>query len=506
MSSIQSSGKNAPTVKGLENGNGTRSVAGLVVAGLVTVAGSWIGMAAYMDYRLQSLEDRLINETKQQVVSIADTTRTTFNTQLTQVNDGLAGKIENTASTLARGIIDIKQTQTKMANEILTGNVVAEQIGDLKAQIQSFITEKQGSLQNEVAQLAAKIENGNQTVSQALEVHSNANRSSDEALLTALQNLGTNLGEVNTGLLARMDTNAKSLEDLVKNTNENNVQLLYKELSALAEKVTSLNTEFSNSQTALRELNASVPEWQKSSQEQLAQLTESNQSVTQDLQSQMGELQTKFNEMDQQITSANESLMRALYVTSEGMEGAKIEIKSELENSKQVTSTEIHNLVQNLQDVSKQIESIKQNISTQTTGSQSSALPFPKTPEFEKLVSSLQSISLKTNDLRTQIDSRVKEVQEKTETWLGRDDASEKAGAIRDMLLNYTSLAEMAGGKLDTLIEGLQNIGQIMESINGGKISQERDTAQLSPSCEKPTEIGMNPEDRTSEAQKDPAQ
>ncbi len=44
---------------------GNRNTTGIVVTGLVTIVGSWVGMAAYMDYRIQNIEKKLSNETKQ---------------------------------------------------------------------------------------------------------------------------------------------------------------------------------------------------------------------------------------------------------------------------------------------------------------------------------------------------------------------------------------------------------------------------------------------------------
>ena len=57
--------------------NGARSSTGLVVAGLVTIVGSWIGMAAYMDYRLNEVE-----QSQQKVVSAVDSTRASLNEQI----------------------------------------------------------------------------------------------------------------------------------------------------------------------------------------------------------------------------------------------------------------------------------------------------------------------------------------------------------------------------------------------------------------------------------------
>lgn len=526
MANTKTPGKNgAQHAAGLENGNGTRSAAGLVVAGLVTVIGSWIGMAAYMDYRLQSMEERINNGTKQQVAAAADVTRTTLNTSVAQLTQGVNSKIDSTSSILAGGILEIKQSQSQMTNDILTANTLTEQLNELKNSIQTFVAEKQGALQDNLVQLAAKVEEGNLNTYRTVESVAQANRSSQEAILAAIQGVDSNLAEVNSSLLAHMDTNVKSLEDLVRTNQETNAkqlsdlaanvtsissganensQQINSELSSLAEKVTSLSDEFTASQDSMRTLSESLPQWQKSGQELINQWMESAKTSNQDLQTQVGEIQTKFQEMSQRLDSANESLMRALYVTSEGMEGTKVEIKSELENSKQTTSTEIKNLAQSLQDVSKQIESIKQNISTQTTGAQSSSTPFTQTPEFEKLVASLQSISLKTGDLRSQIDSQVNEVKTRTETLLGQDSASEKAGAMRDMLKNFTSLAETAGGQLDTLIEGLQNVSLMVDGLRGVKISQESESSPTPSDSGQSPAIGMNSEDRSPETQNFP--
>ncbi|MBN2329644.1 MAG: hypothetical protein JXR73_21060 [Candidatus Omnitrophica bacterium] len=517
---------------GLENGNGARSAAGLVVAGLVTVVGSWIGMAAYMDYRLQGMEDRIATETKQQVVSVVDASRTTLGAQINTFSDGITTKINDTSSVLAKGLLDLTEKQEsrhQKTMEAIDQNDanLSLAMNDLKStaldEIRTSLKSQQESIQNDITQLTAKVEAGNQDISQAVQTISRSTRSSNDAVLAAVQNMKNNLAEMNTGLLAHMDANAQSLQDLINLSNQQRSQelvdlaaqfnlaaegsnegakILSEQLAVLAQRVTTLSDEMVESQNAVQELSVQVPDWKNASQKQILQISETAQSIQKSLSDQVDGLQNKMSEMDKRLNSTSETLMRALYLTSEGMEGTKVEIKSHLENSKQETSAEIRNLVQGLSDVSRQIEMLKENVTTKTAGSQSSSLPFLQTPQFEQLVSSIQTISSKTNSLRDQIDSQVKEVKARTETLLGNESAPDQTGALRDMLLNFTSLADMAGGELDTLLEGLHHVTVMVEDIKGEKITQEADAASAALEGENAAEIGMNPEDRNPQTQK----
>ncbi len=521
----------APPVNGLESGNGTRSAAGLVVAGLVTVVGSWIGMAAYMDYRLQGMEERFTNETKQQVTSVADTTRTTLNSQISQFSNGIHSKIDDTSSILAKGLLDLNQKQEENQSATLAaieqnGKVVTDQFRELEKtshnEIATLLQTQQESIQNGLTQLTALVEAGNREIAQNADTIQRANRTSSEAVLAAVTNLDNNLAEMNSGIRAHIDTNARSLEDLVKQSNETNGKQLAElasnmtsvatganegsmklsaEMTALAQRISMMKNEIATSQSTVRELSASIPEWQKANQEQLKTLSDASSSITQQMKTQVAEIQDKIKEMGQRIDSTSESLLRALYMTSEGMEGTKIEIKSQLENSKQETAAEIRNLAQSLQGVSTQIENLQKNVTSQTTGSQSSALPFTEMPEFGQLMASLQSISLKVNDLRSQIDSQVLEVKTRTETLLNESGTPEKAETLRDMLHNFTSLAELAGGRLDILLEGLQEAHSIIEGYQTKSISQES-TSEESDSENDSNEIGLNPEERDQDTAK----
>ncbi|MGC9330176.1 MAG: hypothetical protein ACP5I1_21245, partial [Candidatus Hinthialibacter sp.] len=77
---------------------------------------------------------------------------------------------------------------------------------------------------------------------------------------------------------------------------------------------------------------------------------------------------------------------------------------------------------------------------------------------------------------------------------------------VHDMLIHFTSLADMAGGQLDTLLEVLHHAAVMVEDIQGSlpgeKITQEADSSQPAPNQEKVAEIGMNPENHDAQAQK----
>ncbi len=460
----------SPPNNGLENGNGKRSAAGLVVSGLVVVVGSWIGMAAYMDYRLQGMEKRINADAKHNIVSVSDKTNTT----LSKFGKDLETKINDTSSILAKGLLDIKQTDEGYHSETL--QAIA----------------KNGS---EVAQAVSNIESTNQDIVRVVQTLGRTSRISGEAILTAVQNLDSNMVEANTGLLAQIDQKNQTLKDLIKlsnnntntqlselassvntieNRNQNDSQKISAELTLMAQKISNLGKDIDSSNKAVSELCASVPQLQKDNQQQMCTLTESTQTIQKDIQSNLGDLQAKVNQMNASIDSTSESMMRALYITSEGMEGTKVEIKSQLENSKKQTSVEIGKLVQSLRDVSSKLDTLKQDVA-QNPEAQSSYVPLEETPQFEKLTSTLQGITKKTNTLRSQIDNQVKEVKARTETLFAKENAPENGDALREMLHTFTSLADTAGGQLDSLLERLESLDKIVAGLCSD------------PPCEKPT-------------------
>ncbi|MGC9327242.1 MAG: hypothetical protein ACP5I1_06390, partial [Candidatus Hinthialibacter sp.] len=417
----------------LTHGNGARSAAGLVAAGLVTIVGSWIGMAAYMDYRLQGIEDRIATETQQQVVSAVDSSRTILGSQIDKFSNGITTKINDTSSVLAKGLLDLTEKQEirhQKTLEAINQNDanLSLAMNDLKNsalnKIHTTLSSQQELIHNEISQLAEKVEENNHGISQTVQTISRSTLSAHDAVLAAVQNVNNNLAEVNTGLLAHMDANAQSLQDLIhlsnqqrsqelvdladqfnlaaESTNEG-AQILSERLAVLAQRVTTLSDEMLDSHHAVQELSAQVPEWEKANQKTILQISETAQSIQKSLSDQVSSIQVKMSEMDDQLNSTSETLMRALYLTSEGMEGTKVEIKSHLENSKQETTAEIRNLVQCLSNVSRQIELLQDNAAAKTAVSPSGSLPLNQTQQLEKLASSIQSISLKTNGLRAQI-------------------------------------------------------------------------------------------------------
>jgi hypothetical protein len=446
----------SPPTNGLENGNGKKSAAGLIVSGLVVVVGSWIGMAAYMDYRLQGIEKRINADAKHHITAVAEKT----NKSLSKFGKDLETKINDTSSILAKGLLDIKETDQGYHTETLQA------------------IEKTGS---EVAQVASS----NQDIVRVVQTLGRTSRISGEAILTAVQNLDSNIVDANTGLLARIDQNNQTLEDLVKlsnnntktqlaelassvntiaNGSQNDSQKISDELSLLADKISNLGKDIDSSNKAVSELCVSVPQLQKDNQQQMYTITESTKTTQKDIQSNIADLQTKVNQMNASIDSTSESMMRALYITSEGMEGTKVEIKSQLENSKKQTTVEIGKLVQSLRDVSSKLDNLKQDVA-QTPETQSSYLPIQETPQFEKLTSTLQGISKKTNTLRSQIDNQVKEVKARTETLFAKEDALKNDAALREMLHTFTSLADTAGGQLDSLLERLESLDKIVAGL-----------------------------------------
>ncbi len=475
--------------------NGARSSTGLVVAGLVTIVGSWIGMAAYMDYRLNEVE-----QSQQKVVSAVDSTRASLNEQiqtLTEKNRAslseemkaagqhLGEQIKDTSGVLAKGILDLTQKED-----------------DHYAAAMGVLNENKTLLGNAVE----------------------SSQSAQNAMLGAVQSLDKNLTAANTELREHLDATAGALQDLVKqsdlnsaarlndlaaslSTNANQMQTetqqFSAELTALARQVSDLQSEVSSSRDAMQAMNASLPGWQETSDQKITALQSSAQATQDNLRKDLDALQQKINEIGQRLDSTAESMMKALYLTSEGLEGARVELKSEFESSRSETAADIQNLVQSVRGITETLEKLKNVDAQSSLETQSRLLPPQDTQPLQSLTVSLQEITGKAQSLRDQITSQVDEAKARTQILMARNDEAGQAQVLVEILSQFTSLADLAGGQLQSFVERLDSISGTVKALDGQSQAPSL-TVLENPQTTTSQTTGMNPEERPVDTQAAP--
>ncbi len=542
--SPQSSEENRPSKTAKPtNDNGNRSAKGLVVAGLVTVAGSWLGMAAYLDYRLQSVE-KITAEAKKEVVSIVDTSQSnlnrelgtinsalsqridtssiTMNKKIQTLNDTLSERISDTSSVLAKGILDLTQKSSERYSQTLEAvNEANKTIKQLPNSLKNLNQQSFTEIASLIQQSDSKLESNQAVLVEAIDGVGLKTQKTGDAVLAAVLDVDNNLQDTRSGLLARIEAKAQSLEDLVKVNDTNQADRLSllastmsnlsgtqktgsrqfsTELTALAENVGVLREEIAASHETIRSLGDNIPGWQTASVEKMSALNDTTLAVNESVQNQMTVMQEKLSGLTQVVDNTTASLMKALYQTSEGMEGTRLELKSDLETSKETMSAEIKDLAQTIDRMSETLKELDTQTSQSASHSQSSMLPFAESTEFQSLTTMLDSISDQTFDLRSYLVSHADEADARAKALL---DNSEQPEALKVLLEQFAKITDDAGGELDSLIKGLDSLTGVVENL-GGQVAQtpseEASMETDSTADSTPTPTAMNPEDRSDES------
>ncbi|MFB3785130.1 MAG: hypothetical protein ACE15F_02045 [bacterium] len=478
---------NYPEQVSPEMENGARSSTGLVVAGLVTIVGSWIGMAAYLDYRLNAVE-----QNQQKVVSAVDSTRASLNEQIQSLaeknraslleqmnaaNRHLGEQIKDTSGVLAKGILDLTQKED-----------------DHYAAAMGILNDNKTLLGNAVE----------------------SSQSAQNAVLAAVQGLDKNLTAANQDLREHLDSATGALQELVKQADQNSAarlndlaaslsanagqmltetQQFSAELTALARQVSDLQSEVGSSREAMQAMNTSLPGWQEASDQKITALQSSAQASQDTLRKDLEALQQKINEIGQRLDSTAESMMKALYLTSEGLEGARVELKSEFENSRNQTTAEIQNLVQSVRGITETLEKLKNVDAQSSLETQSRLLPPQDTLPLQSLTASLQEITEKAQNLRNQISSQVDEAKARTQILMARNDEAGQTQALVEILSQFTSLADLAGGQLQSFVERLGFISGTVKTLDSQPQASSL-TVLENPETSAPASTGLNPEER----------
>lgn len=401
-----------PSPSGL-TGKGYAS--GLLMTGVVIV-GSWMGMAAYIDYRLQDVEKHLAGN-RETIVS-----QVKLETQKTQ--DALVLRVNETSSVLAKGILEItdntnqgfKNTKEALTvyqqsineNQQSTATVLKQ---DIDAARQAVIEELSSSQQKISKSLAAQWDQVQTSQSQALETALIELKSTqDEStgkILSAVDSVGSEVKGAKSAINESLNSSMKSLQDLVKNGNINQReqfnQLLAtvgglneqtagtnetvgNQLQGLADQVAVLHQTMQDTQGSLDQVQAFMPEIRRTYEAQWSEWVKYSDENVGKLTTKISDIHGRINEMNKGLEANSETMMNALYVNSQGLEGTRVDLKSDLVMSRQETSAQLQDLSQSLQAISSELKTLQ----TQVSDPESSAIGF-NNDESKKRVETLKT-------------------------------------------------------------------------------------------------------------------
>lgn len=478
---------NSPNPTSPDMENGARSSTGLVVAGLVTIVGSWIGMAAYLDYRLNEVE-----QNQQKVVSAVDSARSTLNEQIQTL-------AEQNRAALSDQLYGVSQNLSEKIKD--TSGVLAKGILDLTQKEDDHFAAAMGLLNENKTHLAGALE---------------AQQTTQSSILSAIQNLDQHLASAHTALQERIDATAGSLQELVQQSDQNTLtqlnelasslsenakqiltetQQFSSELTALARQVTDLESNVHSSQQILKTMNENLPAWQDASAQQITAAQTAALTTQDNLRKDLENLQQKINEISLRLDSTADSMMKALYLTSEGLEGARIELKTEFENTRNETAAEIQNLVQSVRGITETLEKLKTADNQSSLETQSGRLMPQDVQPLQALNGSLREITDKANLLREQITSQVEEAKARAQILLNRSDDPGQAQALVEILSQFTSLADLAGGQLQAFAERIDSLTE-PTAVPENQPRSSSLTVLESPESPAPAPAGINPEER----------
>ncbi|MEW6234630.1 MAG: hypothetical protein AB1656_04525 [Candidatus Omnitrophota bacterium] len=481
MSNLQNTthpprGSSIASPQGPEN----RSSASLVVAGLVTIVGSWVGMAAYVDYRLDGMEKNLAAETQKAIAAEArpiasslENNKSSLDRSLTSLQEKVLANLNEKSSVLAKGILDLNQKEDEYFAK--TTQSLAENSDGLSASLRDSFKNSQNEL---TALLAQNQENASKQFTDAID------------------NLKGNLNESQTVILSKIETSTISLKDLVELSNKNQTDNLAA-LASLANLVKDSQHNIASAQTSLDQLNNLMPGWRKTNEEQLAALGDKTGVLEQGVKETLAALQDKFADLKQTVGAANESMMKTLFLTSEGVEGTKSELKSDVAGVKDETCKGLKQLNESMVNLSTVLENIKKE------SAKSAAVPLKDSKEFKTLASGLDSLAERLSGARSEMTRQFEAARDRARAYLAGTSDPDQVKQLEEVFQQFSGMAEQVDQQLDSMNESLKSltgaIAILKTDEKGSGVSSISDTSAQPKAPPSGQEIGMNPENRASQ-------
>ncbi|MBI1387070.1 MAG: hypothetical protein GC154_01305 [bacterium] len=376
--------KQSPQPQGL-TGRGYAS--GLLMTGVVIV-GSWMGMAAYVDYRLQGMEDQLSGNTQTIVSHVDDNQK--------QLEGNLIKRVNDTSSVLAKGLLEMTETTGQRFDATMEKlasyqDSVNQSQQSLAQSIKTDLSDSQNAVlqkiasenKNLAAQLAQHIDQNQSQQSESLQsalakLDTNQSKYSKE-ILTSVKEVGNNVTQTRSVLSDAVTSSMKSLQELVSSDSatsreefkqlagalngfqsqeQGGSETILSQLKGMATQIDSLHQNVSAARGSMEDIQNTMPQFREAYDAQWKQMQTRTDEMTAQLTQQISQLQKSLALINQSLKEASESVLNAVYVNTQGLEGTRAEIKSDLALSHDETSEQLQNLTATIQSFSTVLQGL----------------------------------------------------------------------------------------------------------------------------------------------------
>ncbi len=491
--------KLSPQENEVMQNNEHRVSTGLVVTGLVTIVGSWVGMAAFVDYRLDGVEKQMQTDSNEVVTAVSQN----VSEDLSGLQKEIGMKVTDTTSVLAKGILDLTNNEEQRYNQILkainnngalleknrteTASLISRELKESEKEIASLLSQNQTETTKEVKNLLAGIEE--KTAQTGREI------------LTVMKSVDQNLDEMGNQLITQLDTSTKTLQDLIEQSNKNESEQLAKmaavvdslmkgvetessklttELNTLANRVSTLQTEVNQSQKTVKELNNLVPGWRKTSEVEFAKLDQKTGQIEARIDENLSALQQKIIDLGVAVDNTANNMMKSLYLATEGLEDTKIELKSNLTKSKEETTAELQSLAKTIEGIASSIKTLKEVSAEEAAVTHA----FLNPQEIEGIKTQVGTLTSKMDTFHEQISSQIAEARARAKRIIENSEESEQTQVMDDVLQQFSNVTKVAESQLKILKKTLDSLSLVITALGD------------SPEPEPNVEIGMKVEEQ----------
>lgn len=435
---------------------------GWIATGLVAVVGSWFGMAVYMNHRISDLEKGFQSEQSKVLASIGVN------------NDGLTNQLKETGSVLAKGLLDLTEKEVNRHDQLQT--VIKTSQKELAAVFSDQQASQIKTISNIVSALGETQKSNNQSVIAAIE--------DSKQSLESLVSSGISQQD------ARLNTLATAIDQLPTDDGEKS-KIIHAQLTAMSNRIQEFQEQLVDSKSSIDELNQALPQWKNEAANDYKVLNTKVSDFEGKLVKHLQMVQEQVAAVQHNMDQSSENLLKTLYLTSEGLEGTKYELKSEVETMKQSAKDDFNRLNQSIHSITNSLDEIKSDLSMDSVDTTSLH------PEnINHMIDSVQTFSSRTIGLHQELQSHVDEVK----AWLKNADSGAPIdrGFFEKLITDYQQYLDANHMQIDSLLASLQGVKEsnteivkdteVVESNNEG---EEQQTA-LHPEERTEGEVGVS--------------